>query len=93
MAKLGKDFFVNNEVLIVGYPLMADPSMKMIMKAFLDNGIRVLAMNANAAGDTDVRIYKSLTELPTVPKTAYIYLDKKDIGPYVKPLAASVSVK
>jgi hypothetical protein len=89
MARLGNDFFLNNEVLIVGYPLAADPSMKMIMKAFLDNGIKVIAMNADATGDTDVKTYKSLAELPTVPKTAYIYLDRKDIGPYVKPLAAS----
>ncbi len=90
MAKLSKDFFLNNEVLIVGYPLSADPSMKMILPAFLKNNIKVLAMNdKDTLGNTDIKVYKSFAELPAVPKCAYIYLDKEDIGPYIGLLAAS----
>lgn len=68
--KLSKDFFLNNEVLVLGYPLKDDPSMKMILKACIDNGIRVLAMNAQATGDTDVKLYKSFGELPRKLETA-----------------------
>jgi len=83
MAKLTKDFFSDNEVLILGYPLSEDPSMKMIMAAFRRNNIKVYAMNEKAAGDSDVKIYKSFSELPIVPKCAYIYLEKDEITPWI----------
>jgi hypothetical protein len=87
MQNLGKDFFIGNEVLIVGYPLKPDPDMQMIMKAFLDNNIRVTAMNEDARDDAGIKLFRNFGELPGVPKTAYIYLDKKDIGPYIGQLA------
>ena len=83
MPKLTKEFFNDNEVLILGYPLKDDPSMKMILPAFLKNNITVYAMNSNAAGDTDIKIYKSFSELPKVPKCAYIYLEKNEITPWI----------
>lgn len=89
MAKLKKDFFANNEVLVVDYPLNADPSMKMILQAFMKNGMNVYAVNGKAQGDADIKVYKSLSELPKVPKTAYIYSEKKDIDPWIEPLKAA----
>ena len=86
--KLSKEFFLNNEALVLGYPLQDDMSMKLILKAFLDNGIRVLAMNAQATGDADVKLYKSFDELPHIPETAYIFLDKPDIDAWIEPMAA-----
>lgn len=83
MAKLTKEFFSNNEVLILGYPLKNDPSMKMILPAFMDNNIKVYAMNSKATGDLDIKIYKSFDELPKVPKCAYIYLEKDEITPWI----------
>lgn len=83
MAKLTKDYFTGNEVLILGYPLNDDPSMKMILPAFLRNNIKVYALNAKATGDSDIKIYKSFSELPAVPKCAYIYLEKNEITPWI----------
>lgn len=83
MDKLTKGFFSDNEVLILGYPLKSDPSMKMILRAFQQNNITVYAMNANATGDLDIKIYKSFSELPKVPKCAYIYLAKDAIAPWI----------
>jgi hypothetical protein len=83
MNKLTKDFFSDNEVLILGYPLNDDPSMKMILPAFRQNHINVYAMNSNAVGDLDIKIYKSFSELPKVPKCAYIYLEKNEITPWI----------
>ena len=85
--KLSKDFFLNNEVLVLGYPLKDDPAMKVVLKAYLDNGIRVLAMNAQATGDADVKLYKSFGELPHIPKTAYIFLEKEEIDDWIQPMA------
>lgn len=89
MAKLTKDFFSNSEVLILGYPLKDDPSMKMILPAFLRNNIKVYAMNEKATGDLDIKIYKSFSELPKVPKCAYIYLEKNEITPYISKMKAN----
>lgn len=85
-VKLTKDYFTDNEVLIIGYPLQDDPSMKMILKAFLDNGIKVYALNEKAAGDADIKLYRSIAELPRVPKCAYIWADKAEIDGWIQPL-------
>ena len=61
--------------------------MKVVLKAYLDNGIRVLAMNAQATGDADVKLYQSFEALPHIPKTAYIFLDKPDIDAWIEPMA------
>lgn len=87
MAKLGKDFFTGNKVLIVGYPLKTDPSMRMIMQTFRKNNIKVFALNSEATGDTDIKVCTSLAELSEVPSCAYIYLDVGDIDPWIQPLA------
>jgi predicted CoA-binding protein len=89
MSKLTKDFFTDNEVLVVGYPVNVDPTMQYLMKAFMSNGLKVFALNSEAQGDADVKVYKSLTELPKVPKTAYMYADKKDIDPWIGQLKAA----
>lgn len=88
-SKLTKEFFTGSEVLIVGYPLAADPSMKMILPAFLNNSIKVFALNPQAAGAADIKVYKSLSELPKVPKCAYMWADKGDITPWIGQLAAA----
>ncbi len=87
MAKLSKDFFLDDEVLIMGYPLQADPSMKMILKAFLDNGITVYAFNSKATGDVDIKIYTDFSQLPKVPKTVYNYIHKNDTDPWIPKMA------
>lgn len=89
MAKLSKDYFTNSEVLILGFPQNDDPDMKMILQAFLNNNIRVLAMNSTAKSDSGQKVVADFTELPKVPECAYIYLDKKDITPWIDRLAAA----
>jgi hypothetical protein len=89
MAKLTKDYFSDDEVLILGFPLKDDRSMKMILAAFKNNNIKVYAMNANGTGDFDIKIYKSFTELPKKPKCAYIYLDKNEIAPWVSQMVSN----
>ena len=83
MAKLTKDYFSDGEVLIIGYPLNDDPSMKMILPAFIRNNIKVYAMNHKASSGQDIKVYKSFSELPKIPKCAYIYLEKDEITPWI----------
>jgi hypothetical protein len=89
MKKLDKEFFAGGEVLIVGYPLKADPSIRIILQAFLNNGLKVFALNSQAQGNAGIKVYKNLAELPVVPKCAYVYLDKNDIGPWIGQLATA----
>lgn len=86
---LNKELFTNNEVLVVGYPLKEDPTMRYLMQAFLKNGLKVYAVNSGVEGDADIKVYKSLGEMPKVPKTAYMYADKKDIDPWIGQLKAA----
>jgi len=88
MTKLTKDYFTNNEVLIVGFPLNGDASMKMILPAFLRNNISVLALNGDYKGeDVGIKVYKSFEELPKVPECAYIYLARENITPWIDQMA------
>jgi hypothetical protein len=86
LEKLTKEYFSDGEVLILGYPLMEDKSMNMIVSAFQKNNITVYAMNAKATKDLDIKIYKSFEELPKIPKCTYIYLAKEDITPWIAPM-------
>lgn len=89
MAKLTKDYFTDGEVLIIGYPLNDDPSMKMILPAFIRHNIKVYALNPKASGDLDIKIYKSFSELPKKPRCAYIYLEKDEITPWISDMVSN----
>ena len=89
MAKLTKEYFTDGEVLIIGYPLNDDPSMKMILPAFIRHNIKVYALNPKAAGDLDIKIYKSFSALPKKPKCAYIYLEKDEITPWISDMVSN----
>lgn len=87
MAKLSKDFFTDNEVLFVGYSLKNNAFSKGVYDAFAKNGIKVYPLNKNAEGSHEVKVYKSLTDLPKVPRCAYILLNRDNTGNMVKLLA------
>jgi acyl-CoA synthetase (NDP forming) len=89
MAKLTKEYFSDNEVLILGFPLTDDPSMTMILQGFADNNIKVYAVNEAASGQYAVKVYKGLSELPKVPQCAYIWLEKNEITPWIDRLVAA----
>ena len=89
MAKLTKEYFTDSEVLILGFPLKDDRSMKMILAAFKNNNIKAYAMNTKATGDLDTKIHKSFAELPKKPKCAYIYLDKNEIAPWISQMVSN----
>lgn len=76
MAKLNADFFTDNEVLFIGYSSRNQAYSKEIFRAFANNGIKVFPMNNKESASFDIKVYKSISELPKVPKCAYILLNK-----------------
>jgi len=87
MPKLNKDFFTDNEVLFVGYSSRNNKFSKAIYEAFSNNGIKVYPYNNKGNNESEIKVFKSLDELPNIPKCAYVLLNKKNTGRLVKQLA------
>ncbi len=86
MAKLSKDFIQDKEVLFVGYSSRNNAYSKDIFKAFSDHGIKVYPYNTRTDGNYDIKVYHKLEELPSLPKTAFVLLNKDNTGKAVKNL-------
>jgi acyl-CoA synthetase (NDP forming) len=86
MVKLYKDFFKDNDVLFVGYSSRNSGYSKAIYKAFTDNRIKVYPLNTKDNASYDVKVYKSVAELPVMPKSAFILLNKDNTVKAVKEL-------
>ncbi|MBN1984120.1 MAG: CoA-binding protein [Chitinivibrionales bacterium] len=79
MKKITRDFFINKEVLFIGYSSRNARFSKEIYEAFVRHGLTVYALNKNSTATFDVIVYRSFAQLPKVPKTAYILTNKKNI--------------
>jgi predicted CoA-binding protein len=87
MIKLSKDFFKNSgEVLFVGYSSRNKAYSNSILQAFSNNHIKVFPYNTKDNAAFDTKVYKKLEELPVMPKTAYILLNKDNTAKAVKQL-------
>lgn len=87
MPKLNQDFFINKEVLFVGYSSRNNKYSKAIYEAFSNNGIKVYPFNSKDNTKSDVKVYNSLDNLPTIPKCAYVLMNKNNTNKIVKQLA------
>lgn len=86
MVKLNRNFFTDKDVLFVGYSSRNAAYSKEIFKAFTDNRMKVYPYNTKENATYDTKVYKSLEELPVVPKTAFILLSKDNTTKAVKEL-------
>jgi acyl-CoA synthetase (NDP forming) len=86
MVKLNRNFFTDKDVLFVGYSSRNAAYSKEIFKAFTDNRIKVYPYNKKDNATYDTKVYKSLEELPTIPKTAFILLNKDNTTKAVQEL-------
>lgn len=89
MAKLSKDFFDGNEVLFVGYSSRNPAFSRQVYQTFMRNGIKVYPLNNKPNGSYDVKVYKSISELPKTPRSAYVLLNKNNSKNAIKHLAES----
>lgn len=86
MVKLYKGFFTDKSVLFVGYSSKNIGYSKEVFKAFTNNKIKVYPYNKKENATYDTKVYKSLEELPVIPKTAYVLLGKENAPVAVKEL-------
>lgn len=89
MVKLDKSFFKENEVLFVGYSGKNQGFSKMVYQVFSKQGIKVYPINSKEQGNYDIKVYKQLEDLPKIPETAYVLLNKKNTQKALKKLADS----
>lgn len=89
MAKLSKDYFTNNEVLLVGYSSKTNSLSKIVYKTLVNSGIKVYPYNNKVNGNYDIKVYDSLSKLPKVPKCAIVLLNKENGKNAIKELGKS----
>lgn len=86
MKNLSKEFFTEKEVIFMGYSSRSPQLSNMIYKAFSDAGFKVYPVNPKKDGKYDVKVYSDISELPRIPKTAYILLNKENARKAVEQL-------
>jgi predicted CoA-binding protein len=77
MKKIDKNFVENKEVLFLGVAQRYKMFSQMAYKGFVANGIKVFPVSVDDES-YGFQTYKSIDELPAVPKTAYTILDAPD---------------
>ncbi len=86
MEKLNKGFFTDEDILFVGYSSRNSAYSKELFKGFTNNQIKVYPLNKKENATYDTKVYKSVSELPVIPKTAFILLNKENTSQSVKEL-------
>ena len=86
MVKLYKGFFTDKEVLFVGYSSRNIGYSKEVFNAFTNNQMKVYPYNIKQDANYGIKVYKSLEELPIMPKSAFVLLNKTNTGKVVKEL-------
>lgn len=90
MAKLTKEFFSNGEVIFVGYSgenSRNSAFSKQVYQAFVRSGIKVYPLNNKVNARYDIKVYNGLTDMPKVPKCAYVLLNRDNTRKVIKLLA------
>ncbi len=85
MSIPGKDFFVDNEVLFVGFSRNQKSFCRIPFKQFQESGIKVYPVSNKKVMDSNVNVY-NLDEMSYVPKTAYVILNKENTAKIIEDL-------
>lgn len=78
MALPTKDFFLNNEVLFLGYSRNQKAFSHMVFKGLEKAGINVVPVNINKSDEYDVDVHNEISDLEKIPETAYILLNEEN---------------
>lgn len=78
MALPKEEFFLNNEVLFIGYSSKQSGFSHMVYKGFVKAGINVVALNRTKSDNYTIPVYNDISQISKVPETAYILLSKEN---------------
>lgn len=85
MEKINRQFF-DGEVLICGCSDKDNLYYKRLYKAFNGNGIKVYPMPTSPESELGFETYKSFSDLPKKPKSAYVLSHKNNTPALLKEL-------
>ncbi|MFP4363192.1 MAG: CoA-binding protein [Spirochaetia bacterium] len=74
MAVISKDFFTDNELVMMGYSRNPESFSRMVYKDLTDAGLRIFPVNPNTDSGFDVPVYTDITKISKLPKAGYILL-------------------
>ncbi len=86
MTKVSKDFFTENEIIFVGYSSRNNQYSNSIYQAFTNHDMKVYPVNSKANSGFSIKVYQNLSELPRIPKTAFVLLNQENTKRAVKQL-------
>ena len=86
MAKLYKNFFKDQDILFVGYSSRNNTYSKEIYQTLVNNQKKVYPYNKKADATYDIKVYHSLEDLPKMPKSAFVLLNKDNAAKAAKEL-------
>ena len=86
MVKFSKDFINDSEILFVGYSSRNKAYSNSILQAFEKHNLKVYPFNTKENASYDTKVYKKFEELPGIPKTAFVLLNKDISAKVVKQL-------
>lgn len=78
MKILKTGFFANDEVLFIGLSSNPRSFSRSVYRDFLKSGINVFPVNNKRFGLEGNEVYTSVKEIPKMPSTAYILLNKRN---------------
>lgn len=90
MIQISKNYFTGGEVLFVGYSGTASKNAafgRTVYQAFRKNGIKVVPFNSKASSQYDQKVYHQLSDVPAMPKTAYLMINKSNASGMIDQLA------
>lgn len=86
MRKLSKDFFDQDQVLLVGYSQKEESYSHIVYKELISHGIRVIPFNPNQEGSYDVAVFHDYEAIRPFPRTAIVLTPSETVKEVVPQL-------
>ncbi len=87
MNRLTGEFLKEQEILFVGYSSRNKAYSNLVYQAFMNHGFQVYPYNTKENAFYDIKVYRKLEELPHMPKSAFILLNKENTANAVRMLS------
>jgi len=87
-----KDFFSDNQVLLVGYSSKSPHFSHLVYRAFIKGGLKVYPFNTNKNSKYDIPVINDLKDIINKPSAACILLKPENTASII-PLIAEAGIK
>ncbi len=89
MALSAKDFIEEKEIVFVGFSGNEKSFSRGVYNDFVKAGVTVYPVNVRSFTDNGVKVYGNVSEIPGMPKSAYVVVNAANAKKAVTDLAAA----